>query len=122
MEEEAPLRRALYPRCGVDGFGEPRVRRVERAGGWELLYTHPAAENAPRVKGLTTTFSLQERPPTSTRVRYAGQRTLNVAGRRVDLLANPGSFTAQWVTDQARYVVIGNGAGALVKKLVRCTP
>ena len=121
------LAKPLFPRCGVRAFGEPQVVEIAEHGGWRLVYTHPAAQNAPDVKGVTTTINIDERPPGSKRVSYAkqpGARVLRVRGLKVDFAPaeSADAFSAQWVTKRARYSVLADGSGQIVRKLVRCVP
>lgn len=118
----AGLPKPFYPSCGVESFGPPRVTRAG-PGGWRLFY---ALANPPQDASsgrVTTQLSLDERPPDSQRVRYANARTIEIAGRRVDIFEFNQTWTAQWVTKRARYVGLSAGGGnAVLKRVVRCTP
>lgn len=120
--DDRALPRALFPRCGVDTFATPTVTRSPH-GGWRVVYSYPTRAPRRPAKGQTSVLSLAERPPESTRLRYANARTIRVRGRRVDLTGGQGSWVAQWVTKRARYVAIANGEStAVLRKVIACTP
>src|SRR5688572_12102588 len=123
VNKGTPLKREIYPRCGVSAYASPAVAPVPRFGGFQLIYTHLHAENPSLSTGKTTRFSLEERPSDSTRVTYKNGRVARIRGLKVDLVKVSGGFTAQWVTSRARYVIVGGPVDdGIVKKLVRCLP
>src|SRR5687768_11785758 len=45
VHKGTPLKKEIYPRCGVEAYGSPSVSPVPQFGGFRLIYTHEDAEN-----------------------------------------------------------------------------
>ena len=113
------LPRPIEPRCGVEGLATPSISRA--GPGWRLVYTYPTNAPRPPRPGEPSVISLDERHHKSRPVTYEDQKVVRVEGAKVDLVAKKGSIVAQWVTDEARYVVIMDGSRRRLERLVACT-
>lgn len=118
------LDRPVYPRCGTEGFGKPRVKRLRfsesNRAAWSLRYARPGTARRRPQQILLVEFS----PSSPAAEKAPGAREVVISGRRVTMTRpNPRVSTAQWKARRAVYSAIATGnAESVLRRFIACLP